>query len=311
MVGGRYTEDTEGSIPDQFSYANPAAKYIPVQLYEDTFESLIFSGSASYRWTDNIMTYVSYSQDFKGGGWNSNFNQPVPQAVLDVLHTFDEEKAETFEVGFKTDLFNNTLRLNGAWFTTGYTDLQFTFRYGVAPLLANAGEASIDGFELEGTWVPTDHWQVDLGVGYLHDSIDRVDQIDVPGPLVLTTGVTTDSTIPFTPKWSVNFGIGYISDPIVYGLRLRPRVDVFYKAPQFFDAQNTPEIAQLDGITLVNLSLAIENAAGDWRVIASGKYLTDEVYSIGGNSALGVGSGYAEAVFVRGREWFISLAHDF
>ena len=307
-LGGRYTEDTKGSIPDQFSYAAPDVKYLPVVLYEKTFNAFTGSASISYRWNENFMTYASFSQGFKGGGWNSNFNAAVPDDVLAALHSFNEEKANTYEIGFKADLANKTLRLNGSAFMTDYKDLQFTYRFGVAPLIANAGKASINGFELEMTWVPTSSINIDAGIGYLDDSIDEITTPDIPG---LSTGVTTASSLPFTPEFSGHAGISYTSQPSVLGLVFIPRFDLVYKGSQFFDAQNTPEIAQLSGVTVFNLSLTVENPDGDWRFQAGVKNLSDEVYSIGGNSSLTTGSGYAEAVFTRGREFFLNLSHDF
>lgn len=58
------------------------------------------------------------------------------------------------------------MRLNAAVFTTDYDELQLTYRSGVAPYLANAGKASIDGAELEMTWLPSDNWTIDGGIGY-------------------------------------------------------------------------------------------------------------------------------------------------
>ena len=114
---------------------------------------------------------------FKGGGWNSHFNRPQTPEEIAQFHQFGPEEAETYEIGFKTDLFDYRLRLNGAVFTTDYTDLQFTYRVGVAPYLANAGEAGIDGFELEATWLPTDNLLFTGGVGYLDSSVDQLDPI--------------------------------------------------------------------------------------------------------------------------------------
>ena len=46
------------------------------------------------------MMYVSYSEGFKGGGWNSHFNQPPPPpAFLAQVQEFQPEEAQTYEVG--------------------------------------------------------------------------------------------------------------------------------------------------------------------------------------------------------------------
>jgi hypothetical protein len=47
-AGGRYTEEDKGSYPDQFDYANPAVKQVPVQWYRDTFTSFIPSASVCH-----------------------------------------------------------------------------------------------------------------------------------------------------------------------------------------------------------------------------------------------------------------------
>jgi len=307
-LGGRYTWDTKGSIPDQFSYANPSVKYLPVMLYERTFKAFTGSASLAYQFTPDLMAYASFSQGFKGGGWNSNFNAPVPANVLAELQSFDAEKANTYEIGLKSEFLDQRVRFNAAAFHTDYDDLQFTYRYQVAPLLANAGKANIEGFEIEISALPADGLTIDGSVGYLKDDIIEVSDLSSLG---VVTGVTVDSDIPFTPEWTWSFGIGYESDPGPLGLVFKPRVDVSHVSPQFFDAQNTVEIAQNEAVTLLNASLGIENADGNVRFRISGRNLTNEIYSIGGNSSLTTGSGYAEAVFVRGREIVASIGVDF
>ena len=65
-AGGRYTEEEKGSYPDQFDYATPTVKQVPVQWYRDTFTSFIPSASFAIQWTDDAMTYLSYSEGLQG-----------------------------------------------------------------------------------------------------------------------------------------------------------------------------------------------------------------------------------------------------
>ncbi|MBX5460949.1 MAG: TonB-dependent receptor [Steroidobacteraceae bacterium] len=84
-VGARYTQDDKGSYPDQFDYSTPDIKQVPLRWYRDTFSAFTPSASLSYRWSRQAMTYVSYAEGFKGGGWNSHFNSvltPEQQAAL-------------------------------------------------------------------------------------------------------------------------------------------------------------------------------------------------------------------------------------
>ena len=305
-LGGRYTEDTKGSTPDQYDYADPLAKYLPVKLYETTFDSFTTSLSANYRWNEQVMTYISYSEGFKGGGWNSHFNVPQNDpAILDALHSFNEENATSYELGFKLDLLDDTLRLNGAIFDTDYDDLQFVYRVNVAPFLANAGKASMSGGELELTWVPSDEWIIQGGIGYLDDSLDEV--AEIPGT---STGVDTSKTLPYTPEWQWNLGIGYIAS-LGNGVSILPRLDTSYTAEQFFDTGNTVDIAQNDSVTLVNASVALEADDKQWRVSLALSNLTDELYPVAGNSSLTTGSGYAEIAYARGKEYRLSVNYQF
>ena len=76
-VGGRYTDD-KGSFPDQFDFSAPNTKQVPVRWYRGHFSKFTPSGSVSWRMAEEAMFYASYSEGFKGGGWNSHFNQPPP-----------------------------------------------------------------------------------------------------------------------------------------------------------------------------------------------------------------------------------------
>ncbi|HEY7641924.1 MAG TPA: TonB-dependent receptor [Steroidobacteraceae bacterium] len=308
-AGGRYTEDRKGSFPDQFDYSNPAVKQVPVQWYRDTFSSFTPSASIAYRWTDDVMTYVSYAEGFKGGGWNSHFNAVLTPQQQAALQEFQQEEAQTIEVGAKFDL-GGTVRLNLAAFTSDYKDMQVTYRgpapNGVAPFLTNAGKASIDGAEAELTWAPTPDWRVEASLGYLDATIDSLDNIPLA---ILPPGLLEGNRLPFAPEWQGHVGLAYTAH--VGAIAIQPRVDASYQAQTFFDAANTREIAQLDDVTTVNAQVQISGDGGPWRVTLGVNNATDELYPIAGNSSLTTGSGYAEIAYARPREWFANFQYEF
>ena len=262
------------------------------------------------------MGYVSYAQGFKGGGWNSHFNDPpLTPAEQAALHAFRPEEAETIEVGTKLDLADNSLRLNLAVFTSDYTDMQVTYRgpfrappamSGVAPFITNAGKAGIDGAEIEATWVPTDALILEASFGYLDATIDELESVPFG---ILPPGLVVGNTLPFAPEQQAHIGLGYDARP--GNLVLTPRIDVSHTGKMYFDATNTPEIAQLDDVTVVNVSLALAPSAGNWRFIVGVNNATDELYPVGGNSSLTTGSGYAEIAYARPREYFATFNYDF
>lgn len=309
-AGVRYTEDQKASYPDQFDYSNPAAKQVPVRWYEETFSDTTISASLNYRFNDQAMTYVSYSEGFKGGGWNSHFNSVLTTQQQAALHQFRPETAETIEVGAKFDLLANTMRLNVAVFTSDYTDMQTTYRgpapNGVAPYVTNAGKASIDGFEAEITWSPTSAWSIELGAGYLDSSIDK---LDLPPEAVKPPDLQVGNELPFAPHWQVHGGVSY--EIAMGNLLVTPRLDVSYQSETFFDATNTVQIAQNGGYTLYNGSIIVKPQQGAWSLTLGVNNAGDKEYRVAGNSSLSTGSGYAETAYARPREYFGMLNYSF
>jgi iron complex outermembrane receptor protein len=313
-AGVRYTEETKGIniiaftvtpltapivIPTRLNtplVAGPGLNIIP-QPFENKYESTTGSASLQYRWTDAFMTYASWSQGFKSGGFNQRYNV-APPGNLPVA--FDEETAETYEIGFKSEI-GDSFRLNGAVFTTKYDNMQLTYRLGIVPLLFNAGKSTIDGGELEFTFAPG-RLILEGSVGYLTNEFDEI--AIVPGT---TQTVGPNNTLPFAPEWQANAGLGY--DFAIGGVTLTPRVNVSYTSEQYFDAANSVEVAQLDDVTVVNTSVTLE--LGAWRLRGGVNNVTDEQYRVAGNSSFSTSAGYVESIYSRPRNYFISASVDF
>jgi iron complex outermembrane receptor protein len=309
-VGARYTEDDKGSYPDQFDYSAPTVKQVPLQWYRDTFTAFTPSASVNYRWSPQAMTYVSYAEGFKGGGWNSHFNSVLTPEQQAALQEFKPEKVKSVELGAKLDLADGTLRLNFAVFDSKYTDMQVTYRgpapAGVAPFLTNAGKASIKGAELELTWVPANGLNIEASLGHLESRIDR---LDITPLAVIPPDLRVGNSLPFAPRWQGHLGTSYTFR--AGSIDLTPRIDASYQSKTFFDATNTPQIAQLGGYTVLNASFVVGPSSGPWQVTLGVNNATDKLYAVAGNSSLSTGSGYAEKAFARPREYFGTLSYSF
>src|SRR5690606_14686593 len=89
-----------------------------VQL-SPSWESFDPKASLDFAWTDEVMSYISYSEGFKSGGFQfAKFNAEEASEV------FDPEKVTAYEVGVKSYLFDRQLRLNASAFYYDYSDLQ-------------------------------------------------------------------------------------------------------------------------------------------------------------------------------------------
>src|ERR1044072_4649764 len=97
--------------------------FLTTNRFEREFSSTTASASLQYRFNERVMTYVSWSEGFKSGWVNSNYNAAPPgNAPI----SFNDETAESFELGIKTNP-TETLRVNAAIFSTDYDDIQMTY----------------------------------------------------------------------------------------------------------------------------------------------------------------------------------------
>jgi iron complex outermembrane receptor protein len=146
---------------------------------------------------------------------------------------------------------------------------------------------------------------IQAGLGTLDTSVDSLRQIAGTG-----IGVSVGNALPFSPELQANVGISY-SGILSNGAAITPRADLVYQDRTFFDANNTVEIAQLESVSVVNLSLGYEPAEAEWQLTLGINNATDELYPTGGNSSLTTGSGYAEIAYARPREYFVSFKNSF
>lgn len=120
---------------------------------KENWENLSSKASLQFQATDEVFFYAGYSEGFKSGGY-----QGTAATALAASTPFSPETATLYEVGAKTEWFNNRLRLNAALFSTDYKDLQILqllvpvgapVGTGGVLVTQNASDATIEGFELE------------------------------------------------------------------------------------------------------------------------------------------------------------------
>ena len=247
------------------------------------------------------MTYLSYSEGFKSGGFVQRVFPPRTG-----IPSFDPETAQVYELGFKWTGLNNRARLSVAGFHTDYDNLQIQVT-DVAPVTRNAGTAEIDGFELELSVVPAAGWLVQGGVGYLDARYTHLDEDQnlVTDLLVLSR----DSKLSNAPDWSTNLGIQYSYDVPRFSGQLISRLDWSYRSEVYNDALNYPKLRQ-PGLHLLDLAVTYVSDGERWEFSVFGKNLTDERYINAGfaNTLLG---GWAAATLGRPAEWGLSFAYHF
>ncbi len=336
-AGLRYTEDTKRYLPDQYFEAFPAGplplppcpgtglpcevgdRVLPYEWVNTDSKETTPMINLAYRWNAELMTYVTYSKGFKGGGFTQRIFPPEAS-----LPDFGPEFVDSYEAGFKFNGLDDRLRLNGAVFYTDYTDIQLLVAdpTRVGPFVTNAGDAEIKGFELELLLAPAEGWLLSGSVGYLDPKRTKV------GTGV--QGLTKDSRFENISDWNANL---QIMKEIQMGNMgsLTPRVEWSYRskfgtnsnnvpydgppaAPPFLGAPDlgfgVPNPAQFQP------SYDLFNASLRWDARNSGLSLTASVENIGDKHYRTFGNqqdafGWSIEIFDRGRQWFLDATYEF
>jgi len=123
-LGGRYTYEFKdfiyrngfnqvggGFFPDAPGFNNVAAD---TQGWSQFTPRI----SLDYSPREDVLTYISWAQGFKSGGFNGRGNS------TETIGPYDPELVNTYEVGMKSEWFDSRLRFNLAGFLTDYTDKQ-------------------------------------------------------------------------------------------------------------------------------------------------------------------------------------------
>ena len=307
LIGGlRYTKDRKTY---QFSRRNAdgsAISGVPLTTnftvagldgLSSTFEGdrVDYRLGVNFRFSDALMTYAQVSTGFKGGGVN-----PRPYNAAQA-RSFGPETLTTYEAGFKSDFLGRRARLNGAVFLNKYNDIQLSLL--ACPdvpcaLPANAGDADVLGFELEGNLEPVDGLTFAGTVGYLDFDYRRVDA---------ATGISRDAVAPFVSRWTASGSVEYAHD-LGRG-RITPRIDWSYYTRFFFNADNGIG-SDVPGRSLFNARLTYETADRDWSLSAGVTNIFDKFYYVGKNTNI-VGYGVNQGILGRPREFSLTLKRKF
>jgi iron complex outermembrane receptor protein len=312
LIGGlRYTDDKkqynygrrniDGTVPSGVFFT-PNFLLAGLDGLSGTFKGdrVDYRVGANYAPTSDLLLYAQVSTGFKGGGIN-----PRPSAP-DQVRTFGPEKLTTYEAGFKSDLFDRHVRINGAVFRNDYDGIQLV-RYQCPDSVvlscsvpSNAGDARIFGFELESTFIPVDGLQINAVLGYLDFDYRRI-----TNPATL---VTLDMIAPFVSKWQSSAGIQYVAE-MGSGSTLTPRLDWSYRSDFYYNSVNTP-FSKIEGYSTFNGRLTFDSANKDWQISAAVTNIFDKFYYTG--VAENVGSfGVVTGNPGRPREWSISVRRSF
>ena len=328
-VGGRYTNDKRNSIvlrrtflggfSDLFGGTGVAVATTSNFNGSATFKD--FNPRASISWQPNAdhNLYFTYSQGFKGGGFdprgqttacrNARGGACTPDEVFDFM-AFDPETVDSFELGWKASLLDNRLNISLAGFLSQYKDVQIPGSVGFDAngdgvnesfigITSNAADADVNGIEFEGNALvgkdfagDGSRFTVNWSLGILDAKFNTF--IDAFG-----RDVASQRVFQNTPDVTAHMGFD-MGLPMAGGI-----VDFIGTASLRSDASQfevpNPFLDQ-DGFVLVDASIVYTSDDGRYSLGVHGKNLFDKEYIVAGYNFVAGGVGGAPFVPTLGRE---------
>ncbi len=237
------------------------------------------------------MFYGSISEGFKAGGF-----APFGTEFL----AFDPEEVITAELGTKLDFWSNRIRLNGALYYSKYDDIQIsvtrTFPSEDPGLpattlngITNAGEATIQGAELEFSVLPVEGLLLRLNASYTKAEYDEfVDEDAFGNPID-----RSDEDFAFIPEWTVA-AIAQHDWQTKIG-SIIPRLSANYRDEVYIGLDPSSALvdeAYLESYTLWNFRLAWQSSTAEGLELAGfvNNLTEEEYFGTGISSVEGVGA---------------------
>ena len=203
--GARYIDEEKSFNNAFFETTDPNNVIVGTTVSEsDSWDDVIIKATAAYRFNDQVMLYGSYAEGFLSGGFSIRGTQPE-------YATYKPENVDSYEVGIKSDLWDQRIRLNVTAFYTEQTDKQFLSIIG-APVgqdfpttntvVNNLPETEIMGVEIEMLVAFNENFSVNFIAG-VQDGESKAfiiegERIGQPaGPFM-----ADESDIGFFPEWN-------------------------------------------------------------------------------------------------------------
>ena len=303
-----------------FPDPNNPLRYFPVGFDHQSWNEFTPTAGIQYHFTDDLMAYFSYSEGFKSGGWTTRLSNPI---LSSSQARFNPEKDKSYEVGVKSQWFDNRLRVNIAGFYSQYNGIQINVQEGPSPVYQNAGNAEIKGVEVEMQSVFDNGFSLGIAAGYMDAKYTKLEDcllyqdLNEDGICTAAEGSAYDpnfggfikgqTELPKTPEYKVTFSPSYEFN-LANGSSVLVLADYTLTGHMQNTAPNTP-LLRRQSTDMLNMSAHWTPVSGKYELSAGVTNLTNNRYLTVGstNSAAGeiVGSYNAP------RMWYVGASVHF
>lgn len=288
FAGARVGHDWK-DIDYRFSVDNPSFAALGftaafASSFRNTLSEAYVTPRAGLQFALNpeVNIYASVSRGYKSGGFNSAF------VSVGDDRPYKSESLMTYEAGWKAQLLDNRLSIDGAVFFNDWSDQQVQVNNIATQStpIQNALSSQSYGAEAEGRFRIDEHWSVRAGIGYVDATYE-----DFKNAIATGRSVAIDASgnqQQYVSKYNGSIGGSYAWNTGYDNLT--GTIDVWYNARSgfYFDAENT---LRQPGYGLLNARISFENER--YALSLFGTNLTDTRYR---SIALDVGFGPLVAI---------------
>ncbi|WP_420145559.1 TonB-dependent receptor [Sphingobium sp.] len=268
-AGARYTYDKQHIDGQTLNNAGP----VPRSQVDksQSFSKPTWRLSIDHEFTPTLMAYASYNRGFKSGVYSST--APTDPAVSPTT-------LDAYELGFKSQLFDNQVRFNASAFYYDIKDIQLTILNpggGASLVLLNAAAGQVKGVDVDIEAVPLQNLTLRLGGEYLDTEYKDfknapVGVVNPNGGVIINRVDASGSDFVYAPKWTFNASALYDIPTQVGDFNLSVN---YYKQSSFLGYFDS---FRQSGYDLINASAGWTSSNGRWNVKFWGKNLANEKY---------------------------------
>jgi iron complex outermembrane receptor protein len=216
-LGLRYTQDDRSVAGHRQTIADVTLLKAAQSASAD---AVTYRAALDHNFTKTVLGYISYNRGFKSGNFNPNSPNIAPTKP---------EFLDAYEIGLKSDLLNERLRVNTAAYWYQFHDLQVQQQLITGTLQTNAAAARYYGLDLDIQAAMSATWTVEAaanaesakytsfpnaifnrpapnGFGYVQYTGDAAG-LTVPYADKFTASV--NSLWKFLPQWEWMLGVAY------------------------------------------------------------------------------------------------------
>ena len=230
----------------------------------------------AYHVNDDIMTYLSWANGGKAGGFNLSRVTVGTSVTPDFDTEFPRESVQSFELGIKSQLADRTVRLNATVFDQQYTNFQLNTYTGLQFVVSTVRRLVSKGAEINTDWAtPVSGLSLSGGVVYAFTNITEFgESLPLFAPNGATNLTRLNDRLSFAPLWSGVAAATY-TVPLPGSLQFHANINEKYSSSYNTGSDLDPRKIQ-GAYGLLGARLGVGAADGKWTVELWGVNLADK-----------------------------------